>query len=279
MVSVILINYNGCKDTEECVKSLKANDCEKKIIIVDNNSERDRVVYNETISKDTCEIVYLNENVGFAAGNNAGIKCALKYNPDYILLLNNDTVVSNTCLQDFVSKSREYDDSVVITSKIVYFDIFIYKISEYILGIGKKDSNIYNVESQVEYVTGCVMFMSTEIFKRIGYMKEDYFLYYEDADYCCQIRECGVKLIYSPDIVIQHKESRSTNRGSNLYNYYILRNYLKYINTYSDRKVHYLFRKFLLSLKEVLRGRLRYSIWKEAWCDFISGRFGKKLFV
>lgn len=290
MVCVVLINYNGREDTEACVKSLLENDVDKKIIIVDNNSIKNKAIYNDIITPESCEIIYLDDNLGFAAGNNVGIKKALEYNPDYILLLNNDTVVPSNCLEKMIIKEKEYADNVVITTKISYFDepdylwyggsFYNSKEGEYkILGIGKKDDDSYNEEKPVDYITGCVMFIPVSLLTKIGYMSEDYFLYFEDADYCQQIKQNNVDMVYVPSITVLHKESRSTNRGSDLYNYYIIRNYLKYISQYSDRKMHYIIRKFFLTIKEVLRGRLSFKIWKSAWKDFLIGKYGKKEFV
>ncbi|MBQ3796784.1 MAG: glycosyltransferase family 2 protein [Butyrivibrio sp.] len=286
MVCIILINYNGKVDTEECIKSIKKNQTDYKIIIVDNNSSNGKVEYNDVIDKKSCEIVYLDENIGFAAGNNIGIECAQKYNPDYLLLLNNDTVVEADFLNSIVAKSKEYNDNAVITTKIVYYDDNEYlwyggckfdgSTGEYkILGIGEKDSDFYNVEKYVEYITGCVMLFPCKVLDIIGKMSEDYFLYYEDADYCERIRRANVKMVYVPEITVYHKESRSTKKGSDIYQYYILRNYLMFIQRYSSDKTKYIIKKFFKSLKEVVRARMNYTVWKKAWGDFVRGNIGK----
>ncbi len=286
MVCVIIVNYNGKIDTEECVKSIKKNLTDYKIIIVDNNSPKDKVIYNEIVDDKNCEIVYLEKNVGFAAGNNAGIECAKKYNPDYYFLLNNDTVIGNDCLLRLEKKAKEYNNEAVLTTKIVYYDEndciwyggcrYDKSVGEYkILGLREKDSVEYNQERYVEYITGCAMFIPEKVFKKVGKMSEDYFLYYEDADYCQRIRRSGFKMAYIPSVIILHKESRSTKRGSNGYHYYILRNYLIYINRFSNKKLLYLTKCFIVSYKEVFRKRMNYKVWSCAWLDYINKKFGK----
>lgn len=287
MVCIILINYNGKVDTEECVKSIKKNLADFKIIIVDNNSTTGRVEYNDVIDEKSCEIIYLDDNIGFAAGNNVGLQRAKELNPEYYFILNNDTIIADDCLEKLISKSQKESDRYVITTKIVYFDepgmiwyggcSYNKNAGEYkSLGFRQNDSEEYNIESEVDYITGCAMFIPAHILDTVGFMSEEYFLYYEDADYCERIKKASARMLYYPDVTILHKESRSTKRGSDMYNYYIIRNYLFFISKYSERKIYYLLNKLVLSYKEVFRGRLKSDIWKMAWKDFIHKSIGKK---
>ncbi len=287
MVCIILINYNGKVDTEECVKSIKKNLADFKIIIVDNNSIMGQVEYNDVIDRKCCEIVYLDENIGFAAGNNIGLQRAKEFNPEYYFILNNDTTIPDDCIEKLIEKSQKESDRYVITTKIVYFDdpgIIWYggcsynkRLGEYkSLGLRQNDSEEYNIESEVDYITGCAMFIPAHILDKVGFLSEEYFLYYEDADYCERIKKSNIKMLYYPGVTILHKESRSTKRGSDMYSYYIIRNYLFFIRKYSKKKIYYLLKKLVLSYKEVFRGRLKFDIWKMAWKDFLNKNIGKK---
>ena len=101
LIYVILVNYNGADDTNECINSLYESGYENlRIVIVDNASTTGRVSYNHTISEEKCTILYQKENIGFAGANNVGIKYAMQYNPRYILILNNDTIVTSNWLSN-----------------------------------------------------------------------------------------------------------------------------------------------------------------------------------
>lgn len=288
LVCAILINYNGYSDTRDCIDSLKkCNYPNIKIIIVDNASLHGAVQYDEIITRDCCEIIYLKENIGFAGGNNVGFKCAQKYAPDYYLVLNNDTVVTPGFLQPLIN-CFEIDSRVgIATGKILYYsdnDILWYggcyydkKLGEYkIRGIGEKDSDLYNQKCKVEFATGCLWLISSKVLQQVGKMDEDYFLYYEDADYCERIRNEGYSIYYLPESIIFHKESKSTGKGSDIYQYYNNRNYLMYIKKYrKTRRLYFYIRRVIRMLKGTFRGRIKVQITVKVWRDFLQNKSGK----
>ena len=123
LISVILVNYNGYDDTRECVRSLLASDYRNiRICIVDNASSKNIVEYDDVIKEDRCDIVYLKNNIGFAGGNNVGIEYSKKYNPDYYLILNNDTVVKRDFLKPLLRKCIANDKIGIATGKVLYYD-------------------------------------------------------------------------------------------------------------------------------------------------------------
>ena len=124
LVCVIIVNYNSDTDTKECVRSLKkANYNNVRICIVDNGSRNIGIDYNDIITSDICDIINLSSNKGFSGGNNTGIKyCKEKYNPDYFLILNNDTVVDPDFLEPLVECCKKNDKAGIITGKIFYYD-------------------------------------------------------------------------------------------------------------------------------------------------------------
>ena len=288
LVCVILVNYNGYSDTRECVESLRRCFYKNiKIIIVDNASLYDLVQYDEIITKDFCEIIYLDNNIGFAGGNNIGFECAKKYNPDYCLLLNNDTIVKPDFLYPLIECAEADNNTGIVTGKILnYYDkneiwyggaYYDEKNGEHkIKGIGEKDSARYNQKCKVEFATGCMWFIPYKVINVIGNMSEEYFLYYEDADYCEKIRKNGYTIYYLPESIIYHKESKSTGKGSDLYQYYNNRNYLRFVkNCHKTKRFRLYFQRATRMLKGVLRGNLKVRVCAEVWKDFLLNKSGK----
>ncbi len=290
LIYAILVNYNGADDTNECVKSLCEADYENlRIVIVDNASTTGRVSYNHIVTEEKCTIIYQEENIGFAGANNVGIRYAMQFVPSYILILNNDTVVSKNFLQPLVNVVKQDGSVGIVTGKIYYFDdrqTLWFGGSYYdcnlcenkIAGNREPDDKQYNIAKEIPFATGCLWLMPATVIKTVGLMSEDYFLYYEDADYCERLKKAGYRIWYEPFSVIYHKESRSTKKGSDSYHYYNLRNYLIYISKYCEKrqKCKMYAKRAIRTVKEVIRGRQNLSISVKAWKDFALSRCGKE---
>lgn len=236
MVCIILVNYNGYKDTLECVQSiLKSSYTNYKIIIVDNASNDVQLLKDDAYLNSYCEIVYSPANDGFSEGNNIGIKAAEKYDPKYVLLLNNDTVVLPDFLNELVSAAESEENVAITTSFINYFFI-----------------------------------------KKYGYLSNEYFLYSEDTEYCMRaIVEGGYKMLCVPKVLIYHKVNASTGTGSKMQQYYLVRNYLIVAKKYGTFfPLAYLFR-WALSLYEVIRYHYDFSVICRAFRDYKNGVTGK----
>ena len=289
LIYVILVNYNGADDTNECVKSLCEADYKNlRLVIVDNASTTGRVSYNGIISEDKCTILYQEENIGFAGANNIGIQYAMQFNPSYILILNNDTVVTKGFLQPLIDALKRDKSIVIVTGKIYYFDdketiwfggsFYDCSLCENkIDGIRKPDDERYNVAKDIPFATGCLWLMPTTVIETVGLMSEDYFLYYEDADYCERVKREGYRIWYEPSSVIYHKESRSTKKGSAIYHYYNLRNYLVYISKHCEKERRYKMycKRAVRTIKDIIKGRQDVDVSIKAWKDFVFSRYGK----
>ncbi|GAA0083796.1 glycosyltransferase family 2 protein [Clostridium sp. CTA-7] len=220
LVYIILVNYNGVEDTIECIKSLnKIKYDNYKIVIVDNNSNKKDV---EILSKQSgFKLFTLEENIGFAGGNNVGIEFAMKNKADYVLLLNNDTVVEGDFLCKLVETVESDKNIGAVGGKIFYFDnkeVLWYagaKINKFNgktkhEGVDEVDSEKYSIQKETDYITGCMMLVSRDVLEKVGMMDDSYFLYYEETDWNVRIRHAGYKLIYNPESIIYHKISKST---------------------------------------------------------------------
>lgn len=236
LVYIIIINYNGYKDTIECVKSLENIKYKNyKIIILDNDSKDGS---EENLRKVLLghTIIQTGKNLGFAGANNLGIKYAIDNRADYILLLNNDTIVDDDFLDYLIEGFGVSQDIGMVGGKIYYYDEpdkVWYAGGEFdeLRAKGKH----YTVDSNskykmVEFITGCMQLISVEALRKVGYMNEKFFLYFEDVDYCFRFIKNGYKLMYSSNAKIYHKCGGSANYKSSLSIFYSNRNRYLFIN-------------------------------------------------
>lgn len=234
-IYIILVNYNSCNCTIECINSLEKTNEDIQIIIVDNaSSDNSYQELMKNISKyNNCIILESENNVGFAGGNNIGIKYALEHGAEYLLLLNNDTEVEPDFLKQLLI---DYKGNTIRSPKINYYDY----PDESWYEAGEFDQNkciVKNKKSDkrcnVTFASGCCMLISKKIIDTIGFLDEEYFMYYEDVDYCLKAMKEGIKIEYVPESVIYHKVGKSSGGSkSNLSVYYTNRNRFYIIHKY-----------------------------------------------
>ena len=219
-VFIIIVNWNGWEDTAECVDSCRSLDYQNAhIIVVDNGSANDSVPrLRERF--DRLEIVESRFNTGFAGGNNIGIKAALDRGAEFVWLLNNDTTVEAGSLASLVSALRADDSAGVVGSKIFFSDRpdVIWSAGgcisprwgwTYHRGEGQHDTGQYDRIEAVDYVPGASLLVRASVVARIGLMSEDYFLYWEETDWCEKARNAGWRVLYVPGSRIWHKVGAS----------------------------------------------------------------------
>lgn len=289
LVYIILLNYNGYKDTIECIQSLEAiNYTNYKILIIDNCSTDNSL---NILQKKFPQYIVLetNENIGFAGGNNFGIKFAFDNNADYVLLLNNDTIVEKNFLYELVNSSEQESQLAVTIGKIYYFNenrriwyaggkVNEYKGNSIHFGYNQIDNGCYDEEKYVEFATGCCLLISRDIFLKVGFLNEDYFLYYEDTDYCYKIRNEGINIKYCPTSIIYHKISSSTGRKSYLFQYYYFRNRLIFIKRHIKKfkKISAYLYVLISIIKKLILRQTELKPIIDSFVDFQCNKIGKK---
>ena len=246
-VAIVILNWNGREDTLECLASVSQLDYPNyEIVVVDNGSTDDSV---ETISKQYpgIALVQTGSNLGYAGGNNVGIRWALDHAVDYVLLLNNDTIVSPDLLRAFVIAKDLLPANAVLGAKIFFYDepdkLWFAggrwddrSNSFKHVGLGQKDSTEFSRMTEVDYVTGCALFVSATAIKEIGLLDESFFLTYEETDWCYRARARGHKCIFVPDAKLWHKVSASFGGNSSpLHNYFMVRNKLLWAKKHLSR--------------------------------------------
>ena len=244
-VAIILVNYNGAKDTVECINSIERSLYSNfHIIVVDNCSTDNSIeILEEQKKKYLFDLVISPENKGFSSGNNIGIIFAKsKYSPDYFWLLNNDTLVNEDTLRELVNGFLHGNGIGVTTGKIFYSSnrSKIWYAGGSISAVTARTehwnfnqfcpmSNNEDAE-EVTFASGCCMLISKDVIASVGLLDESYFLYEEDADYCLRILKHSFSIFYCPHAVLYHKVSASTGTNSPLTQYYLVRNKYKLIN-------------------------------------------------
>lgn len=269
-IYIIILNWNGWQDTVECVESCrKLNYPNFRILIVDNGStDCSEAILRERFPD--IEIISTGENLGFAGGNNFGIKYVIKKGADYIWLLNNDTIVNAETLSALVEIANLDRKIGIVGSKIYYFDnpTKIWFAGGYInwdlgitehFGIKEFDRGQYEVIKEVDFITGCSLLIKKEVIEKIGLMEEDYFLYYEDVEWCIRAQRAGYKTVYVPKSMLWHKVSASGGgTESPLVLYYNCRNsmffYKRYLPTHKWMRLYMkLLRRYWGNIKGLLK--------------------------
>ncbi len=227
LVSIIILNWNGYKITLECLKSLLKIDYKNfKIIVVDNGSIDDSI--NEikaNIKDEKLDYLILSENLGFTGGNNEGIAFAkIRYNPEYFLLLNNDTIVETSFLSKMIEAFDWDHKCFAVVPKIFYYDqpqiIWfaggkISRIAGTVThnGVGKKDSDTYK-SGPTEFMNGCCALISKKAINAIGLLDNQFFATSEDVDYSIRILNSGHTIQFVNEAIIYHKISISFRANS-----------------------------------------------------------------
>jgi len=223
-VAIIVLNWNQPETTHECVDSLRNIEYrDHVIIVVDNGSDIEK--YNKLLSlieeNESIKIVRSEKNLLYAGGNNFGYEYAKRFNPDYVLFLNNDTIVDRQFLRRLVDFMDKHNDVGVVGPKIYYSEkpdtiwhaggyvnFLTGKIAHY--GLREKDDSRWNVAREVDYVSGCALFIRRQVFDRIGGFDESFGIYTEDVDLCFRVKKMGYKVVYVSDSIIWHKLSISS---------------------------------------------------------------------
>ena len=231
-LSIIALNYNSSEKTIYLLRSLQdQTDQDFQTIIIDNASEEtDFKTLSTFVNETTSQVVLLRneQNLGFSGGNNIGIKKALTNGSNWMILLNNDTWVENGFITSLKAKLSQLDG--VVGVPLVENDQTVYCGNIEWLKPTLKHSYLLpndRYRKTVNYAIGGAMALHKDIFNRIGFMDEKYFLYFEDADLSIRTQKAGLKMIFLEKPKVYHHISSTTKKlGSPLLLRYHYRNAL-----------------------------------------------------
>lgn len=223
-ISVIIINYNTCQMTQECIDSIykKTKEIAFEIILVDNAStDGSKEHFEKEETKGKIRYIYNFENMGFGRANNAGMKLS---KGEYIFLLNSDTILVNNALKEFY-------DKVSKSSELAFYGSWLLNIKHEVIHSGAKIPTVgiilnhlltvysgkfglqltgdvdmkYTEEPEIEteYITGADLFFNRKVYEKTGGFDHNYFMYYEESDWQLSAKKIGIKsyLINGPQII------------------------------------------------------------------------------
>jgi len=266
LVSIITVNYNQPETTEALLQSVisKNNYQEIQMIVVDNGSQNDPVPGWKN-KYPWVHFVRSENNLGFAGGNNLGIR---ESTGDYLFLINNDTEVTPGLIGSLSAQLEKNPQVGIISPKIKYFDapdtlqyagftsMNYYSARNQCIGQFEKDAGQYDhLTGKTGFAHGAAMMVRKCALKKAGLMPEQFFLYYEELDWCDRFKRIGYEVWVDMQAVIYHKESISVGKNSMLKTYFMNRNRMLYIRRnapFFKRKVFYLHFLFLVMPRNVL---------------------------
>jgi len=247
-VSIVILNWNGLDDTVHCLESLeKITYPNYDIVVVDNGSKGDDAEILREKFKGYIHIIENDKNYGFAEGCNIGMRYALKNShPDYILLLNNDTVVGPDFLSELV-KIAERNPSIGITGPKIYFYDEPNRLQSAgavidwcqgktpLIGPGEIDKGQFEEIKDVDWVIGCALLIKRRALEEIGLLYPKYFAFFEETEWCVRCKKAGFRIIYVPRAKLWHKSQRTTGKPEGFLLYYTTRNRFLFMRRNSTR--------------------------------------------
>lgn len=293
-VSIILLNYNGAKDTIDCLKSLtNISYGNYNIVIVDNLSTDDSIIeieaylssngsdYTMASSSDEAlkneelhaklTVLKTDHNGGYGYGNNVGIKFALAHGADYVLIINNDTVVEPDFLNPMVMLCEEDGNIGIVSGKIYFYDkpdviwfnggkYYPYTAKVVHVNFNEKETGQKPPED-ITFISGCLWLIPGKIIDRVGLINEEYFMYVEDLEFCCRVLRESFSLRVCEESIIYHKVGGSSGGHLSEFSiYWTSRNHCKLIKSEQEKMSKlcaYLYLIFFKSLKMALKGNYK----------------------
>lgn len=290
------MNFHANKDTLECLQSLKKLNDEKykKYIVLVSVEEQENIVELEGLA----DVVLHTKNTGFSGNHNLGISYAFdQLNCDFVLLLNNDTIVDAGLLSALLTTAQKHTGKLAVFSPKIYFapgheyHKTSYESTERgkVLwyaggcidfnnaygthrGVDEVDHGQFDDISVTEFATGCCMLIPRITYQRVGLLDERYFLYWEDTDYSMRVKKAGGELWYVPNAVVWHKNAGSTGgSGSNMHIYYQTRNRILFSLKHASVRTKVAVLRQAVTM--LVKGN---GTEKEAVGDALRMRFGKR---
>ena len=266
-LSIITINYNGLKDTCELIETIPFNN-DTEVIVVDNASKEDEAsIISERFPH--VKVIRSDKNLGFAGGNNLGIKEA---KGEFLLLINNDTYFKDFNTENLIKRLDSSDKIGIVCPKLRfawgsnpiqyagYTPLTNITLRNKAIGFGEDDRGQYDTAHPTPYAHGAAMLIKRETIEKVGLMPECFFLYYEEIDWSMTFTRAGYEIWYDPCCTVFHKESQTTGQNSPLRTYYITRNRLllvkrnyKGINKY----LSYIYLIGIVATRDIIRYTLQ----------------------
>lgn len=222
-VSVIILNWNGIEDTMECIESLKRITYPNfELIVVDNASSGNDVEVLKESYKDYVHVIANDRNYGFSEGNNIGMRHALNNRNDYVLLLNNDTVVDPEFLTELVRVAQQDNEVGLAAGKVYYYaspnklqtvggqiNWWLGRLTNY---GDQEDMGQFDQIAKRDFVYATAVLIKRKVMERISLLDASLFFGIEEYDYCTRAVQAGFKVVYVPYSKVWHKAGASRKK-------------------------------------------------------------------
>lgn len=244
-VAIVIVNYKGRDDTLQCLLSLLLLTYPNfSVVLVDQNSGDGLVDIGREMAAQSewgnrLHLIANGENTGFAGGCNLGTRAALDAGAEYVFLLNNDTIVPPDLLEPLVQYAESDAKVGVVGPTLRYFDapdviwasggMMGERAQSLLRRNGEKADTEPAQSVDVDFIVGAGLLAKRAVWETVGLLNENFFLYYEEADFCVRARKAGWRTVHVPAAHLWHKVSRSTGTDSLLTQYYMRRNALLYL--------------------------------------------------
>lgn len=294
-IGLVILHFNKPDLTEACLESVRQLGTKsfKIEVIVVNNNPLEKIV---VLKKKFPEFIFLktSKNLGYAGGNNFGIKKALARKADFVLLLNNDTLLDKKMVVEFLKTAKTNKQAGILGPKIYFAPGCEFHRQRYqekdrgkviwyagglvdwqnIIashrGVDEVDQGQYSQLEATDFVSGCAMLVRREVFEKVGLFDENYFLYLEDVDFCQRVKRRGYKIIFVPSAKVWHANAGSSEVGGPLHDYYLTRNRMLFGFKYAS------WRTKLALIRESLKILFKGNPWQKLGIrDFYLRRFGQ----
>jgi GT2 family glycosyltransferase len=241
LVYLVMLNWNDAPNSLACLRSVQELDYQNfRIVVVDNGSEDGSEAQIRAQFPDV-HLICNQCNLGFAGGMNKGLDYAMQEGADFILLVNNDTLLDPALLKELVQTAQAHPKAGLLAPKIYFYHdrSLIWAAGARwvrfpprfkIIGLGKRDHPRYDVLRQVDAATGCVLMIRRQVIDTAGRLDSTFYpIYHEDYDYCARVRKAGWEIWYVPTAKLWHKDAQSQratgmkafNLGKNIVPFYL----------------------------------------------------------
>ncbi|MGA2384140.1 MAG: glycosyltransferase family 2 protein [Candidatus Limnocylindrales bacterium] len=222
---VVLVNWNTSDLTRACIQSLNAGLRTPDLIVVVDNGSSEDLTAMVGAGPPGLELIANRENVGFAGANNQGLSRLLDAGMDYLWILNNDTWVKDDCLAVLLDVAERHPEGACFSGKIYYerppdriwyaggWRHPVHCAPKHYVD-DRLDGRARDGVVDVEFISGCSMFVRREVLERFGGFLWDYCAYSEDNEWCWRLRKAGQRLMYVPAAVLRHRLSASVRRNA-----------------------------------------------------------------
>lgn len=299
-VSIVLVHFNSDAYTRSCLESLQAisSRLAKFQVVVVDNASKEPYQLPEHLEQSNVTLIRSESNLGFTGGNNLGMAYAIEhFNSDFILLLNNDTVVDAQFLDALVKTALTQQKIGVVTSKIYFaagseFHTSSYRKDElgrvlwfaggsidddslvcFHRGVDEVDYGQFDHAIQTDFATGCAMLIKREVLEKVGMFDRRFFLYLEDVDLSVRAQAAGYQLAFCPESLVWHANAGSSDGvGSTLHTYYQTRN--RFLFALKHPSANRLLTAVRLALQYLLHGNQTEKL---GLFHALTNQFGKQI--